>query len=46
MRHLTYQNDLICYATHCATKGDVVSYVWLGAFAALFALPILFMALI
>lgn len=46
MRHLTYQSDLICYGTHCETKGNVVSYIWLGAFAALFALPILFMALI
>ena len=46
MRHLTYQNDLICYGTHCETKGTVVSYFWLGAFVALFALPILFMALI
>lgn len=45
MRHLTYQNDLICYGTHCETKGNVVSYFWLSGFVALFALPILYYAI-
>ncbi len=45
MRHLDYHDGLICYGTHCETKGNVVSYFWLGGLMILFALPILFMAL-
>ena len=45
MRHLTYHDGLICYGTHCEKKGNVVSYFWMAGLLALFALPILFMAL-
>ncbi len=45
MQHLTYRDNMVCYGTHCETKGNVVSYVWMIGLLALFALPILFMAL-